>query len=154
MADIKLVIQNENDLYNPFDPSTISDDVISFIKDRTDTSHSGLTLSIISVSSIDTERLKKAFASYVILQRKKLDQERRRNRIQQLRLFLIGITFIACWLFVSSKTEGVWPEVLSIIGSFAVWEAAGIWLIDNPNMRIKKLMIRLLENIEITCSGV
>lgn len=152
MPDIKLVIQNESDLYNPFDPSILSDDVVAFVKDRIDGVRSGLTLTIVSDAPVDTERMKRAVAVYVNEQRQKLALERRWNLFRQLRLFLIGVVFIALRFIVSSGTERIWLEVLSIIGSFAVWEATSIWLIKNPDTRIKKMLIRLLENIDITCT--
>lgn len=154
MCDIKLVIHDENVLYNPLDRTVISNDVALFIKDRISEIHSSLNLGIISDEPVDIERLKKAIDTYVQTEKRKLDFELRWNSLRQLRLFLIGIAFIALWLFASSKIKEIWLEVLSIIGSFAVWEAANIWVIDKPDIRIKKRLLRLLGSAEIryTCA--
>lgn len=79
-----------------------------------------------------------------------MDTERKFNTLNMIRLMVIGIFFILLWLYVSAGTDGVGPEILSIIGSFAVWEATNILIVDNPEIRINKLLLRILENAEIT----
>ncbi len=108
-----------------------------------------LSLSIISEKPIDKNKVKAAFRSYTEEQLDVLKTTRHRNMIRQLRLFLIGVVFILLWLFVSSKTEGVGPEVLSIIGSFAVWEATNIWLVDNPEIRVRRAFLGKLNKMNI-----
>jgi len=102
-----------------------------------------------SDEAIDQVAVKSVFGSYLENQSEELDRERNRNHFRQLRLFIIGIVFIAIWLIVSAKTEGIGAEVLSIIGSFAIWEAANIWLVDSPQLRLKKRIVEYLSRIEI-----
>ena len=64
-------------------------------------------------------------------------------------MFIIGVVFIVLWLVVSAVSEGVGAEVLSIIGSFAVWESANIWILDNPEIRMNKLFVKHLRDAEI-----
>lgn len=109
---------------------------------------------MIHFQPINVERLKRAINTYVETEKRKLGFELKWNSLRQLRLFLIGIAFLALWLYASSITEGIWPELLSIIGSFAVWEAANIWVIDKPDIRIKIKLLNLLDKAEIkyTCA--
>ena len=62
---------------------------------------------------------------------------------------MIGIAFIAVWLVLSAFTGTVIAEVLSIIGSFAVWEAANIWIIDRPEMRLTRMRLKKLMETEV-----
>ena len=60
----------------------------------------------------------------------------------------ILLAFIAAWLFTASS-DRIFVEVLSIIGSFAVYEAANIWISDKPHIRLVKYRLKKLENTEI-----
>jgi hypothetical protein len=62
---------------------------------------------------------------------------------------MIGIAFIAGWLLAARQTESVSVEVLSIIGSFAVWEAANIWISEKPHIRLRKLRLMILKDTEV-----
>jgi hypothetical protein len=39
----------------------------------------------------------------------------------------------------------VWFTVLSTIGAFSMWEAASIWIIQNPKLRMRKRAISRLK---------
>ena len=72
-----------------------------------------------------------------------------RSRVKQLWLFLVGIAFIGFWLLLAANIESIAVEVLSIIGSFAIWEAANIWIVEAPKMRIHKRLLERLKNTRI-----
>lgn len=149
MADIAITIKEEEDLYNKFDPSIVSEDVVTFIAERFHEVDQEIILTVISDTPIDTARLKAAFAVYEDNRQKQLKAERKINIFRQIRLFLTGLVIITICLLVRTKIDGIWPEVLSIIGSFAIWEAASIWLVANPKLRLKKHLLKELLEIEI-----
>ncbi len=64
-------------------------------------------------------------------------------------MFLIGIIFIMLWIFIGASIEAVGAEVLSIIGSFAIWEAANIWIVDNPEIDLEIKRLKRVEQAEI-----
>ncbi len=60
----------------------------------------------------------------------------RANNMQLILLSIIGIALISLYLFCALKLEdSIFLEVLSIIGSFAVWEAADRFLIERTAIR-------------------
>ncbi len=152
-SEVKLKIRNEEELYHPYDPdrTTLNPDVVDYIEQKLKKLHPGdkAIIRILSDEAIDRDAVKSVFDRYLDDLAEELDRERERNHIRQLRLFIIGIAFIAIWLIVSAKTEGIGAEVLSIIGSFAIWEAANIWLVDSPQLRLKKRIVEYLSRIEI-----
>lgn len=40
-------------------------------------------------------------------------------------------------------------ELISIVGSFAVWEAANIWIVENPRTRLAKKTLKKLNSTKI-----
>ena len=40
-------------------------------------------------------------------------------------------------------------ELISIVGSFAVWEAANIWIVENPRNRLAKRTLKKLNSTRI-----
>ena len=66
-------------------------------------------------------------------------------------MFAVGVCFIAVSLALESKVGVVWFTVLSTIGAFSMWEAASIWIIQNPRLRLRKRIVgKLKDNISIS----
>ena len=40
-------------------------------------------------------------------------------------------------------------EIISVIGSFAMWEAVNIWIVENPELQLKKKLNEWLLDAEI-----
>ena len=147
---IRLTIREEQELFNPYDDTLLNEDVLSFLRERIKGTKGNVSLCICSDSPVNEKRVRDAFAQSLAELKKNMDTERKFNTLNMIRLMVIGIFFILLWLYVSAGTDGVGPEILSIIGSFAVWEATNILIVDNPEIRINKLLLRILENAEIT----
>ena len=152
MNEISIKIHEENDLYNPFDPDRImfSDSVTAYILrkyheiERSDQ----YCINIISDLPVDEERVRENFRTNMINEQHVQSREHHLSTLKQIRLFIIGIAFIAAWLFTRSNHR-IFVEILSIIGSFAVYEAANIWISEKPYIRAVKLRLKKLEDTEI-----
>ena len=144
MYEIRIKIHDEADLYEPFDPdgSLLSEDVVSYFSRRFQERAVGeaASLRIISDVPVNEERLEQNA------------REQRKYSLKQLYLVLIGLAFIALWLVLARTTEGIGSEVLSIIGSFAVWEAANIWIVEKPALRLSKHRLKGLADMEVLFS--
>ncbi len=153
-ARVDLRIGSEDDLYNRFDPDRrkLRDDVMKYIMEsmppyKIDSSH---VLVIHSASLVDEDRVREVFMENLDVAIADNRMEKRHNTLNQIRLFIIGVTFISIWLAASTYLDGLWPEVLSIIGSFSVWEAANIWIKGNPEVKARRLVLESLRSSEIT----
>lgn len=71
--------------------------------------------------------------------------------LKQFWMFGIGVLFIAFGLYTSDKLPALIGEIISTIGAFAMWETASIWIVENPENRIKQRWIKLITQTEITC---
>ena len=154
MYEIKLKIHEEADLYNPLDLDQVllSDDVVSYIlrkyEERPDIREKHV-IHIYSDTPVDEERVRRNIRRYTEEEEKIMKRKQQRSRLKQLRLFIIGVAFIAFWLFIVAKTENILVEVLSIIGSFAVWEAANIWIVEVPELKLNRRRLTRLEETEV-----
>lgn len=156
IKEIKIRIHDENDLYDPLDPDKqyLSDDVISYIEKRYSekTDYGKVNIHIISDKPVNTDRVKEAFHTYIENEKNSLEKEQHLASIRQIRLFVIGIIFISVWLIMSANIENILVEVLSIIGSFAIWEAADIWIVGKPEIHVKKRVLQRLQETNICIS--
>ena len=55
----------------------------------------------------------------------------RMNRLRMLSMMVLGLVFIAAYLYFALTTEGrLFLELLSVIGSFALWDALNCFIIE------------------------
>lgn len=154
LCEIKIRIHEEDDLYNPLDPDRelISDDVVDYVERKYSEDFDPLDRIVITVISdvpLEEERVRENFRHYMQDEQEILSKEQHRTAVKQAWLFLVGIIFIAVWLVFAVNTDNVFIEVLSIIGSVAMWEAADIWIVEAPETRIRKRRLQRLEDTEI-----
>ena len=153
MYEIGVSIHEENDLYNPLDPdcTLLSDDVVSYINRKYQEKERSAKFFIHFISDVpvNEERVRENIRSYLQHEIDFQTREHRNSTLRQIRLFMIGIVFIAVWLLAARQTESIAVEVLSIIGSFAVWEAANIWISEKPHIRLSKLRLMLLKDTDV-----
>ena len=104
---------------------------------------------IFSGTEIDENKLYAALHRHVQSELAQIKRSKRFNFIKQLRLFLIGLAFVAAGILLGKYLNSIPVEILSIIGSFAVWEAANIWIVENPALRLKQRLNEKLLQAEI-----
>ena len=153
MYEIKIKIHEEAELYNPLDPeqTLLADEVVAYVSRRYEEASRSerFCIHIFSDTPVNEERVRENFRINMEHQQDIETKEMKTASLKQLWLFFIGICFIAIWLFAAGMTENLGVEVLSIIGSFAVWEAANIWIVEKPYIRLRKLVLYSLSKTEI-----
>lgn len=83
-----------------------------------------------------------------------LKREARINITRQLWMFILGALFITVSVSIEKFVDKVAFTILSTIGAFAMWEMAGVWIIQNPRLRQRRRMLRQLRDrctIEFHC---
>lgn len=150
MHTIELYIRSEEELFNRFDRthSTLSGDVLSYIKSGYSRKNLGdeAVICICSDTPVDEAKVIAAFRRQLQAERDGNLRQQRINRLQMLRLFVIGLAFVAAGILLSLKINSIADEVISIIGSMAIKDAATIWIEHNPELRRKGRMLdRMLE---------
>ena len=154
--EIRLRVHSESDLYNSFDDEqqTLSSDVIDYLFDRYQEKDlkDSLTVHIVSDDPVDVDRFRAAFQNYLDAQKKALKKERNKNIVKQAWMFGIGIVFIAIGIYSADRLSAVAGEIISTIGAFATWEAASIWIVENPRNRLSRKWLDILSKTKIKCS--
>ncbi len=114
---------------NPF--STInnmmpSPEVIDYLYKASELSPLRLKLRIIFDAAVDKAKLQKVYTTYLsaalAIELKKL----RRNTFTILLLLLAGAVIITLSFLLDSHFDKTFVEILSILGSFSIWEAADV----------------------------
>ena len=156
--EIKIRVEDESELYNSFDPTetTLSDDLTNYICHAVKNQNRGekTLLHIISKSAINEEKFKKALDSYFVELQHNYQKQKKTNRINALRMSLIGVLFILLGIVLHGKFCAVTTTVVETFGSFSIWEAANIWLEEMPKLRLIQRIIVYLGEPEIKCEVV
>lgn len=150
--EIRVRITVEDDLYSPYDPDrlTLNGDLLAYLVERyTEKEFGKKTVLRFTGMEIDNERLKAALRHHVETELERNRREKRRNHLKQMRLFLIGLAFVTAGILLGQILDAVPVEILSIVGSFAVWEAANIWIVENPGLDLQRRRFRKLLEAEI-----
>ena len=150
MNTIKLRIEEEKELYNHFDPdgTLLSEDVKTYVLSQVTEKPmpDPYTISIVSPAAVDEDRVRLAFKRWIAEEENAIKEGYKRNLFQQLWMFTVGVIFITLSLFLKEKVSVVWFTVLSTIGAYSMWEAASIWIIHNPRLRRRLIMVKKLKN--------
>lgn len=153
MYEICLKLRSEADLYNPFDEScrTLNGDVADYLSAQYGKSELGdeIILKIRCDEPVDFERVKAAFQELIHEKELHTAHQKRLNRVKQLWLLAVGVVFVAAAILLDGILGAVFVELLSIVGSFAVWEAANIWIVENPRTRLAKKTLKKLNATKI-----
>ena len=150
---ISIDVVDEMNLYNKFDRDglTLSEDVISYIISKAEVNllKDKIEIELISKEAIDENKFIAAFNNYIEDQSKILKKEDRLNLTKQIWMSIIGVIFIAMSISLSIKFDDLILEVISTIGSFALWEAANSWLLERKSLKLSKIHLIKLSNSEI-----
>lgn len=148
MYEVKLKIQKESDLYEPLSPDKeLSGDVISYLEQKIDERNrrERLLFHIISSEPVDEQNVRAVLSAWRLRIERSLKKQRQANWTRQLRMFVIGIVFTALGVLLELNENTVSFTVLSAIGGFAMWDAASVWISENPLLRKKERMLQQLS---------
>ena len=149
MQDITLNVTDEEQLYNSLDPrrNLLNNEVKDYLLNQVQIEgpKKGVNLIVSSTIAIDEERFTASIDRWIQDEEQTIRATARRNAIQQVWMFGIGVLFIALSLMLQPTVGVVWFTVLSTIGAFSMWEAASIWIIQNPKLRMRKRAISRLK---------
>ena len=150
--EIRIHVNDESELYNSFDESktTLNESLLSYLQDRYVEKEFGKrAVLIFSGAKIDESILMAALQRHVEAELDRIKRKKKFNFLKQLRLFLIGLVFVSAGLILGNYLNSIPVEILSIIGTFAIWEAANIWIVENPAIRLQKRLNEKLLEAEI-----
>ena len=148
-------IRDEAELYNRFDPTQtrLSNDAYSYLKSLLQEMDAGERKNdIIQIQcdgEIDLDRAKKAIYAAVMRDIDDYNQQLGVNKLKMIRLYVIGIALIVIGFALALVLDQLILEVISIVGSMAVKDAATIQIQHNPELRIKRRMLESLLDVKV-----
>ena len=80
--------------------------------------------------------------------------DRRLNTRKMIYMILVGVLFLALYLLFALNREDSLPlEILSVIGSFSLWEAANCFLVERKSIQRQLIEDAQFMTAEIAFSG-
>ena len=156
--DISIRIDDQRDLYNGFDNrgETLSSDLIEYILNKILISNieDGVSIDIVANIHIDVDKFRKAFKKSTQNEIDIVDKEIKYNRKKAFYTLMMGLLLLLLYCVLCLNISSPFIEIISIIGSFSVWQGAGLYLFDIPELHREKNKYILLKDSYIYINGV
>jgi len=141
-----------NSLSNPNNPE-ISDDVFSFIEDQANLIpiEYPLYLNVHTEDDLDPNYIEEKIREHYYKQLIDKEDDLKRNRVISVSLFALGIILLSMYFALSliPNLNVLFPEILSIAGSFSIWEAVDYALINRSAIKIEYMNLAHLDLIKV-----
>ena len=155
---IKLKINEESDLFSPYDPDqeTISEDISEYLTESLESKgkvkEGELAIHVISDTPVNEENVKQKLREHFIKKRDAVDRALRIYSFKALSLAGFGLVVLAVMFFQLAGADDMLLEILDIVGWVAIWEATSIVIISAQELRTEKKNYKKLIAAEIRVS--
>ena len=152
---IQLRVKNENDLYNPYDPSQtrINDDIYQYLKSCCSpleaSKHTNDTLQIITDSKIDSEKFERVLHNAVNRDLEEFDRQIARNNKRVIWELIVGVLLSALGVMLAIVLDKVLLAIISFFGSMCLKDAVAIQTTINHDLKGLKKMIMPMNEIRL-----
>ena len=138
--EIKLRIHEESDLFSPYDPDQmqLSEDMISYLKRKSEMMlkkcKEVYTLHIFSDMPVNEDKVKNAFREQLLLDLENNRFSAKLEITKGLFLLFLGVVILSFRYMLAEAGEGLYLDVIEIIGWVAIWEATSGALLRLPEL--------------------
>lgn len=152
---IQLLIKNESDLYNPYDPSRtrINEGVYHYLKSYCSpleaSKHVHDTLQIITDSPIDEERFQRVLQDAVKKDIAEFERQIARNSRRAVWEGVLGVLFCALGIMLSVYLDEVLLTVISLLGTMGIMDAITINTTVNHDLKNLKKLLEPISDIRL-----
>lgn len=152
----------KDDIYNPLgtdDNRDLNDEIYDYIETQTNIVPSEIPLKIRFHGDMNTEeqsKIKDAMKKHYTLKSLDLSWDLAANFRKALLLIIFGVAMLALYFYFSFTSDRYFfTEILSIIGSFSLWEAADALLLERPGLKreVKNIEQNLNQKVEFVCGS-
>ena len=153
--EVKLHIHEESDLFTPFDPdqTILSDEVISYLNRSYVVMYKknkkNYTIHIFSDTPVNENHIIDAIHEHCSQEIESIRFNSKIEGFKELSLGLLGTIILTIWFVLSHITEGVFLEILTIIGWVAIWEATGSAILKRPELYHQRKIFELASKAKI-----
>lgn len=150
---INIHVTDEDELYNSFDSTrkTLSDEVINYIEREEELIpiYNKIEVNIETDKNIDLNNFNQAYDEYFEDVISTKNKQMKFNNLKKVWLGIIGMLFIIASITLTNMLNTIITDVLSIIGSFAIWEVADLIILGNKEIKLEKFHLAKLLNANI-----
>ena len=152
---IQLLIENESDLYNPYDPSRtrINEGVYHYLKSYCSpleaSKHVHDTLQIITDSPIDEERFQRVLQDAVKKDIAEFERQIARNSRRAVWEGVLGLLFCALGIMLSVYLDEVLLTVISLLGTMGIMDTITINTTVNHDLKNLKKLLEPMSDIRL-----
>jgi hypothetical protein len=146
-------VAEEESLYDPFCPSglSFSGDLVEYLGDYIEDRKMGedVQIELQAEQEPDMERFRNTYDKYIekLIRRNKKD-----IHFSDFRAFaslILGAIFIMIGYTFADRFDTVTAEVISAVGSFAMWAAIALFIETIPTLRYKDRVLKCFSKAEI-----
>lgn len=91
---------------------------------------------------MDEQRVRDSISMWIKNEKHELKREEHASKLRQIWMLVIGVVFVAVSIAVELLVSEFSFTILSTIGAFALWEAANLWIVEPPQLRIRRILVR------------
>lgn len=91
---------------------------------------------------LDEQRVRDSISMWVKNEKHELKREEHTSKLRQMWMLAIGVVFVALSIAVELIVSEFSFTILSTIGAFALWEAANLWIVETPQLRVRRLFVK------------
>lgn len=149
----------KEELFNPLslgESFDLSDDVYDYIDTQANVIPAEVPLVVRFHGNFDEKEkadVKKIMQRHYTMKSFDITWDYAANIKKTVGLVIFGVLLLAAYFYISFATDNVmFAEILSIIGSFSLWEAADAFLLERP--RLKRERKNLEQNLNQTIEFV
>ena len=149
---IQMLVNNESDLYNPYDPSRtrINEEVYHYLttycSPLESAKHTNDTLQIITDSPIDKDRFQGVLQAAVSRDIAEFDMQIARNNRRVIWEGVVGVLLIALGITLSVYLDELILTIISLLGTMGVKDAITIETTFNHDIKnLKKLLDPIID---------
>lgn len=91
---------------------------------------------------LDEQRVRDSISMWVKNEKHELKREEHTSKLRKMWMLAIGVVFVALSIAVELIVSEFSFTILSTIGAFALWEAANLWIVETPQLRLRRLFVK------------
>lgn len=158
---IDVNLPEELELFDPMAPekyNQLNPEILQYIDNQTYfvPAQYNITVNFVGreLSASQQKRVEEALHDHYNMQvYDKLD-DIKSNRALGIFLMIFGVVALAAYFFITMFAENVvFHEVVSIVGTFAIWEAVDCWLINGHHTKVELNNALQMAMLKVTFNG-
>ena len=150
---IPVKVAEEESLYDPFCPSglSFSGDLVEYLGDYIEDRKMGedVLIELQAEQEPDMERFRNTYTGFI---EKLIRRNKKEIRLSDLRAYaslFLGVLFVFLGVALADRVSNIGAEVISAVGSFALWAAIALFIETIPTLRYKDRVLKRFLKAEI-----